>query len=154
MKRSVFEHEQCDQSMHWLVVSSNMKRVVCCFRLSLIRSWHNNSELQSVSRWRFKIAKNNFDSRSSLMISPFPIWKPVGGENSHRSYSCQSLRSVAAAKCWGSRFNNTADCLPALIYPGHGSPQSNLEQIGVTELLQRLENDPGSGRSSFMLAHS
>lgn len=78
----------------------------------------------------FKIAENNFDL--SLMILPSPVWKPVG-ENSHQSYSCQSLRSVAAARCLGSCFNNyyplsftlAMDCLKAI-----------WSTIGATELLQ------------------
>lgn len=117
-----------------------MKLIICCcFGLSVIRNWNDTMTMRfSQSRGdvrRFKIAKNNFDSRSLLMIFP-SLSGNLLGENSHQSYSCQSLRSVAAARCFASRFNNTGDCLPSLIYPCHGLPQSNLEQIGVSELLQ------------------
>lgn len=85
------------------------------------------------SRGDVNFAKNNFDSRFSLMIFPYLSGNLLGGKQPSKLFM-SVIKVWSSSKMFPRRFNNTGNCLLALIYACHGLPQSNLEQIGVTEL--------------------
>lgn len=105
------------------------------------------SPSEKPNRSVFQIAKNNFDSGSPLMSFSFLFGNLLGVKQPSKLFM-SAVKICCSSKMFPYQFNNTGNCLLTLIYPCQGLPQSNLEQIGVTELSQRH-----NGRWSWVCGH-
>lgn len=112
------------------------------------------SSSEKPNRSVFQIAKNNFDSGSPLMSFSF-LFGNLLGENSHQSYSCQLLRSAAAARCFHTSlitqaivcslsFTLAKDCLKAI--------WNKLESLSCRR--DTMEDDPEFAVMALMSVYS